>query len=102
MVWEREMVWDERSHVMAMLSVNLVGPKSVTSHWDSRKVLNEAVSSGEDAAEKMLLTCREKTMVPVGDWWRYTHHLHRRHSNPYAVTALLKVMFQIQLACFIP
>jgi hypothetical protein len=52
---------------MAMPSANLVGPKSATSHWDSRKALNEAVSLEEEAAEKMSLTCREKMMVPVGD-----------------------------------
>ncbi len=51
-----------------MPRVNFVGPKLAISHWDSRNVLKDVVSSGEEVAEKILSTCNEKMMVLVGDW----------------------------------
>ncbi len=61
------MEWDGRSWEIAIPRANLVGPKSTISHWDSRNALNDAVSSGEEAAEKMSSTCNKKMIVLVGD-----------------------------------
>jgi hypothetical protein len=68
-VWEREMLCDGRSWLMAMPNANHAGPRSKISHFFWSKALNDSISLGEEVAAKMLSMWMEKMMVPEGDEW---------------------------------
>jgi len=68
-VWEREMLCDGRSRLIAMPNTKCVGPRSEISHFFWSKALKDFSSSGEEATAKMSSTWMEKMTVPEGDEW---------------------------------
>jgi len=101
-VWDREIVCVEQSRKKVIPSVNLAGPSSEISHLDFRRAAKQSFLAAKEAMEKMLLTCTLKMIVPVGERQMYTHHSQLSCTKFHPRTALLKVLFQTQLACFIP
>jgi hypothetical protein len=68
-VWERDMLYDGRSWVIAMPNANFAGPRSEISHFDWKRALKDSSSCFEDVAAKISSMWTEKMTVPKGDEW---------------------------------